>query len=131
MQRIKRYMRSKKGERGFTLIELLVVIAILGVLAAIAIPNVGSFIGEGDESAQDTELHNVQTAVLAVMAVSDAGRMDAALPTTDDMDLLTADAGAIPVSRYMIGLDETDNTTKTECQYSVTVNGTVSQTCPP
>jgi type IV pilus assembly protein PilA len=32
-------------EKGFTLIELLVVIAILGVLVAVAIPNITKFIG--------------------------------------------------------------------------------------
>ena len=57
----------KRGEKGFTLIELLIVVAILGVLAAVVIPNVGRFIGRGEEEASDTEKTNVQTAVIAMM----------------------------------------------------------------
>ncbi len=57
----------KKGEKGFTLIELLIVVAILGVLAAVVIPNVGRFIGRGEEEAKDTEFANVQSAVTAMM----------------------------------------------------------------
>jgi prepilin-type N-terminal cleavage/methylation domain-containing protein len=57
----------KRGEKGFTLIELLIVVAILGVLAAIVIPNVGRFIGRGEEEAKETEFANVQSAVVAMM----------------------------------------------------------------
>ncbi|MFB0559410.1 MAG: type II secretion system protein [Dehalococcoidales bacterium] len=57
----------KKGEKGFTLIELLIVVAILGVLAAVVIPNVGRFIGRGEEEAAETEFANIQTAVIAMM----------------------------------------------------------------
>ncbi|MFC2010740.1 type II secretion system protein [Chloroflexota bacterium] len=57
----------KRGERGFTLIELLIVIAILGVLAAVVIPNVGRFIGRGEDEAKDTEFANIQSAMLAMM----------------------------------------------------------------
>jgi type IV pilus assembly protein PilA len=57
----------KRGEKGFTLIELLIVVAILGVLAAVVIPNVGRFIGRGESEAGETELSNVQSAVVAMM----------------------------------------------------------------
>ena len=57
----------KRGEKGFTLIELLIVVAILGVLAAVVIPNVGRFIGRGETEAAETELTNVQTAVISMM----------------------------------------------------------------
>ena len=57
----------KRGEKGFTLIELLIVVSILGVLAAIVIPNVGRFIGRGEEEAKDTEFANIQAAVHSMM----------------------------------------------------------------
>ena len=37
------------------------------MLAAVVIPNVGRFIGRGETEAADTELSNIQTAVIAMM----------------------------------------------------------------
>jgi type IV pilus assembly protein PilA len=65
------------GEKGFTLIELLVVIAILGVIAAVVALNVGSFFGRGTLQAANTELHQVQTAVIACMADAQTGTLSA------------------------------------------------------
>jgi prepilin-type N-terminal cleavage/methylation domain-containing protein len=60
--------KTKCPQEGFTLIELLIILGILGILAAIAIPNVSGFLGTGCLSAANTELQNVKTAAIAYYA---------------------------------------------------------------
>jgi prepilin-type N-terminal cleavage/methylation domain-containing protein len=68
LRKLSKVFRS--GEKGYTLIELLTVISILGGTAAVVVPNVGQFVGYGCTQAAATELHNVQTAVVAYMVDS-------------------------------------------------------------
>jgi type IV pilus assembly protein PilA len=130
---MRKFLKSfKRGQKGFTLVELLVVIAILGVLAAVAIPNVSKFMGRGKTESYATELSNVQTGVAALLADSKTGQLDGAIATaTADMATVLATkstAGDINLSQYMSGLNGTS--VKSGCKYAFTLDGTVTQTLP-
>jgi len=119
------------GEKGFTLIELLVVVAILGVLAAVAVPNVGKFIGKGKTEAYETELHNIQTGTMAMLADSTTGNMSAVGPTNDMSTVQTTDGTPLVLSDYLTGLNA-DNTIKSSgVTYTFATDGAVTQTITP
>jgi prepilin-type N-terminal cleavage/methylation domain-containing protein len=138
--------RFRYGQKGFTLIELLVVIGILGAIAAIVVPNVGQFIGRGKTESYETELHNVETSVMA-MLVDDADSTLDSVPVgeTTDMSQITGTNLAgdpLLLSEYITGLAADDPTTlavenadppvyvKLGCKYIFTTDGQVTQIKP-
>jgi len=150
---MKKFLKHfRYGQKGFTLIELLVVIGILGAIAAVVVPNVGKFIGRGKTEAYATELHDIQTSVMAMLVDSKTSKLGGTTPlvagsTTANMSLVvTTDTTTTPtplvLTAYLTGLGPDDPTTpavetaeppiyvKTGCTYWFNIDGTVHQITP-
>jgi general secretion pathway protein G len=72
-------MRPEKNASGFTLIELLIVIAIIGILAAIAIPNLLNAVQRGKQKRTMADMKALATAIEAYQ-VDDSEYPAAACP---------------------------------------------------
>ena len=134
---IKNLNHSKKG---FTLIEILVVLAIFGALASIVVLNVGKFVGAGKSESYQTEMHTVQTTVMAMLAESTTNLLDDtaaavdadlsnATPTNDMTTIKTTDVTPLVLSNYLNGTDS-DGKVKSGCTYRFGIDGKVLQTIP-
>ena len=114
------WKRVARSQRGFTLAELLVVVGIVVGLAAVILPNVGRFTGEGERGSLATEFASVQTAVDAYGADA-ANTVTAATGWTND--LLTGNGG-INLNGF---LRLPGAATDTADRYCWTSDGTVRQ----
>ena len=82
-------MKQGKRQSGFTLIELLITVAIIGVIAAIAIPNLLNAINRGKQKRTMADMRSIATAVEAYAvdnttypAAADVGSLAASIQPT-------------------------------------------------
>jgi len=103
-------------------------VAILGILSAIAIPHVGQMIYKSKVESQETELHNIQTAVTEMLYDSTARTLEPVGPTIDMSQVRTIDTPPLVLSDYLLGLNGTS--LELSCRYIFNVDGTVTQVLP-